>query len=666
MSKKRWVNNLLLWLLFTVLGAFVMAIVADFQGLHSESPIPYYFRCLFTGANAPAYWLVGCGAAIIITALLDTQTHTLDIALKPAGNGQFGTARLATEKERRELYQWVNAKDATKPGFTLEYTKNRFEVDTSDRFVMQTVPPGGGKTSCMMVPTLIYNALVNTNTNGKGASILSLDCKGQEYETTHKTMEACGYRVVLLDYRNPSCSMQNNMMHPVNVNMEKACSVEDPGKALEYRATAERHAKILAESIIATSGMDQSANNAYFTETASGLITAMVLIVAEFAAPEEKHIVSVFRLIIEMNGLMENDDRKKNDLIQKNRLEELLKLLPGDVRARLYAGPATGADVRTSMNVFSSAMSKLLSFMDARLEQMICSQSEGLTAEEFMEKPTCIYLVLPDEDTTAHFFASLFVQQMSETLIGIASSLPDQRLSRPALILWDEFGQSPPCRNATSWFTAWRSRGIRLMIALQSPAQLEDKYGKTKAEIIQDAVQVRMYSHLSSGKVAQELSREMGNYTISTGSATSSSRRNSDSSSRSLTGRALKTPDEIAAMPIGDWLILANDYHPILARLRPYSKFWKLPIAKFEGSPRPVISIPYLTEAKLRERYVDKLPTEPYPGMFDDPREDLPPLNEPPEQMSPPEEPTQRGFRRKKERSVTPDAQEQADQCPSS
>lgn len=156
------------------------------------------------------------------------------------------------------------------------------------------------------------------------------------------------------------------------------------------------------------------------------------------------------------------------------------------------------------------------------------------------------------------------------------------------------------------------------MIALQSPEQLDDKYGKSKSKIIREAIQVRMYSHLSGNEVAQELSKEMGNYTISTGSATSSNRRDGDSSSRSLTGRALMTHDEIAAMPIGDWLVLANDLRPIRAHMRPYSEFWKLPSAKFAGEPRPVVEIPYLTEAKLRERYVNQQHA-PSAGMFDVP-----------------------------------------------
>lgn len=37
--------------------------------------------------------------------------------------------------------------------------------------------------------------------------------------------------------------------------------------------------------------------NAFFYEAAEGLLTAAILLIAEFCPPEKRHIISVFKLI---------------------------------------------------------------------------------------------------------------------------------------------------------------------------------------------------------------------------------------------------------------------------------------------------------------------------------------------------------------------------------
>ena len=70
---------------------------------------------------------------------------------------------------------------------------------------------------------------------------------------------------------------------------------------LAYKAKAEKYAKIIAKTII-MSGMDGSSfgDNAYFYDAAEGLLTATILLVAEFCEPQKRHIVSVFKIIQEL------------------------------------------------------------------------------------------------------------------------------------------------------------------------------------------------------------------------------------------------------------------------------------------------------------------------------------------------------------------------------
>lgn len=67
---------------------------------------------------------------------------------------------------------------------------------------------------------------------------------------------------------------------------------------LVYKAKTEKYAKIISKTII-LSGMDAASfgQNAYFYDAAEGLLTATILLVAEFCAPAKRHIVSVFKII---------------------------------------------------------------------------------------------------------------------------------------------------------------------------------------------------------------------------------------------------------------------------------------------------------------------------------------------------------------------------------
>jgi type IV secretion system protein VirD4 len=76
---------------------------------------------------------------------------------------------------------------------------------------------------------------------------------------------------------------------------------QDNPNELMYKAKAEKYAKIISKTII-LSGMDAGSfgQNAYFYDAAEGLLSATILLVAEFCEPEKRHIVAknVFLLFI--------------------------------------------------------------------------------------------------------------------------------------------------------------------------------------------------------------------------------------------------------------------------------------------------------------------------------------------------------------------------------
>ena len=109
-----------------------------------------------------------------------------------------------------------------------------------------------------------------------------------------------GYHVSVVDLRNPTRSDGYNLLTLINRYMDIARKQPDN---LAARAKAEKYAKILAKSIVSPEGNSDHGQNAFFYDAAEGLLTSVILMLAEFLPPdkehpqERRHIVSVFKLV---------------------------------------------------------------------------------------------------------------------------------------------------------------------------------------------------------------------------------------------------------------------------------------------------------------------------------------------------------------------------------
>lgn len=476
------------------------------------------------------------------------------------GNSQHGSARFMTEKEKRQNYTYVPDGKEKVPGFIVGRDGNSWITEQSDKTLSLVTPPGGGKTKSVFIPTIHYNARVNKNT-GNGASILSLDVKSENFETTGKMLEDSGYDVFYLNFRDSQSSYMFNLMNGVNEEINEYFRCEKEEDKMRHYAKAERYAKQVSSSIIKNiMGETKDSASDFFDKTAQGLITGLILMVSQYGAESERHIISVFKLIVELNGLIDNSNIENGQ--QRSKLTDLLQYID-DTRITDYVGASVSADVRTSMNVFSSALAKLLEFIDAELEQMICGHSPEINAIDFIKKPTAIFLICPDEDTSRHFFASLFIRYFTTQLIDLAEASPNMTLERKVLCLWDEFGNMPAIKDVDSLFTAARSRGIRFLYSLQSFSQLKKSYNKTYEEIILDSSQILMFTFVAptAYETAKRLSDILGSQTVLSGSTSSRTMTFSlfshdQTNSYQMIKRPLMFPEEIMAIPIGNYIVI--------------------------------------------------------------------------------------------------------------
>ena len=248
---------------------------------------------------------IGLGMFAVIGGLVMLSSHyTLNgIKSKTVGDGQYGTARFATEKEIREIYahvpyepeQWRTGKHLPKEqGLVVGYKKKGNSitalVDSGDIHCLMIGAAGVGKTANFLYPNIEYAC-------ASGMSFLTTDTKGDLFRNYAGIAKDCyGYRISILDLRNPTRSDGNNILTLVNKYMDEY--LMNP-KNLAAKARAEKYAKITAKTIISSDGASASSygQNAFFYDAAEGLLASVILLIAEYCPPEKRHIISVFKLI---------------------------------------------------------------------------------------------------------------------------------------------------------------------------------------------------------------------------------------------------------------------------------------------------------------------------------------------------------------------------------
>ena len=513
-------------------------------------------------------WILIAAAGVMVAvigglSLLGDHYTLNNIKAKTVGDGQHGTARWATEKEIRDTYtpvpfqvsDWRAGKRLPeKQGLVLGSTSGKHGitalVDKDDVHCLMIGASGVGKTAYFLYPNLEYACAC-------GMSFLVLDTKGDLARNYGAVAEKYyGYHVSVVDLRNPTRSDGYNLLTLINHYMDMARKTGN----LAARAKAEKYTKILAKTIVSPNGDTDYGQNAYFYDAAEGLLTSVVLLLAEFAPPkdgepEKRHIVSAFKLVQDLLAVPKSRG--------KNGFQLLMDELPPEHKARWLAGAALTSADQSMASVMSTVMSRLNAFLDTELEQVICYDSP-IDAEMFASEKCAIFLILPEEDPAKNFIAALMIQNLSRELFSVADETGG-RLKNRVVLFCDELGTMPPF-DILPLFSAGRSRRLTLVPIIQSLAQLEKNYGKEGAEIICDNCQDTIFGGFSpQSKTADALSAALGSRTVLSGSV---SQGKESSQSLQMMERALMTPDELKSIPKGEFVVMKTGTHPMRTKLR--------------------------------------------------------------------------------------------------
>ncbi|EGQ2911045.1 type IV secretory system conjugative DNA transfer family protein [Staphylococcus pseudintermedius] len=134
----------------------------------------------------------------------------------------------------------------------------------------------------------------------------------------------------------------------------------------------------------------------------------------------------------------------------------------------------------------------------------------------YSNKPICLFLVVPDYDSSRNVIATLFISQAYTLLAEMTSNrnvVSNGKCHNLVKFRLDEFGNLPAIKDFEQILTVCAGRRIIFEAYVQSYAQFVSKYGDVNAKTIKENFQNHIYILTTDFDTAKEFSDKCGYYT---------------------------------------------------------------------------------------------------------------------------------------------------------
>ncbi len=431
---------------------------------------------------------------------------------------------------------------------------------------------GSGKTTTFINPMIQL-----LGASGAGSSMIITDPKGELFSLHSKFLADRGYDVKVLDLRDAYHSYRWNPLEPLwdayqryldaennaysrdddvqKSGLKLTAKLEEYGETwyeFEGKAIPDMERLVKEVKIFRTQTFDemyedmndlvsvlvpvQNQNDPMWEKGARAITMGVLLAMLEDSAiPELGMTKEKFNLFNMAKILQRSDDeyRELRDYFQGR--DQLSKAVAS-------AKQVLDAPDKTRSSYMSVLLEKLSIFNDTGI-CALTSTSDFNTAD-LAERPTALFLKIPDEKDTRHGLASIFMTNVYKSLIKVASSYEELSLPRNVYYILDEFGNMPKIEKFDKMITVGRSRKIWFNMVIQSYSQLNNVYGDTVADIVKGNCGIKMFIGSNDMGTCKEYSELCGNITIVT-QGSSSSGKSDTNYSQSIQTRPLIYPSEL-------------------------------------------------------------------------------------------------------------------------
>lgn len=524
--------------------------------------------------------------------------------------GSLENSRFMTDKEKDSNFGAYDFKEelplSKKDGVPVyaEFEKGKLKVNlASPMHGLIIGSTGSGKTTTFINPMIQILGHA-----AAGSSMIVTDPKGELFQLHSKMLSEHGYDCMVLDLRDPYSSFKWNPLdsiwdtyqlyiHADDEVYARTDSVRTSGLKLldpveaygeewyEYEGQAYADKGKLRDAVKIKK--QKYYDEAY--EDLNDLVSVLCPIESENDPVWEKGAKSI--ILATLIGMLEDSEVPELGMTKEkfnffnlskaisnseNEFEALKNYFQG--RSKLAKSVTLSRQVMTAAdNTLSSYMSIAFDKMSMFNDEGICALTSATDIDPvvFAEKPTALFLKIPDEKDTRHGLAAVFVLCIYKALIKLASSREDLSLPRNVYFILDEFGNMPKIDKFDKMITVGRSRKIWFNMVVQSYAQLNNVYGDKVADIIKSNCGMKMFIGSNDIDTCEEFSKLCGNMTVSTNSVSTSTGDKSGTASVSaqLQTRPLIYPSELQKLnnkeSTGNAIIVTFGNNPLKTKFTP-------------------------------------------------------------------------------------------------
>lgn len=491
-----------------------------------------------------------------------------------SNSGIYGTASWMSEKEMKEVLEVTPVGMAE--GTILGEYKGKAVCMPKDTRLNRHIAVFGAS-GTMKSRAIIRNTLFQAIKRGE--SVIITDSKAEMYADTSELFREAGYNVKVFNLVNPEHGDSWNCMSDLN------------GDTLM--------AQVLTNVII---GNTSSGKGDHFWDNGEGnLLKALILLVDQDRSRDAgmKHLSAVYQM------LTQHSERQLTAIFEK---------LPLDHPARApYNLFAQSSDTVKSGIILG--LGTRLQVLQNQAVQRITSRSDIDLAAPAKRK-CAYYIVLSDQDATMAFLSSLFFSFLFIRLTRYADAQPDGRCTVPVNLVLDEFnnvgriGGAADGSDFARTLSVVRGRDIRVMLAVQSLGQLQNRYPNNLWSEIVGNADIQLMLGCTDDVTAEYFSARSGDMSVQVNSTMTVRQtiavaqvipqyRHTEGQGR----RRLLTPDEVLRLPGDEMLCIIRgcnvlklkkfDFtnHPMSKKIRKTSVFDYTPEQVFHPQTEPEIPI---------------------------------------------------------------------------
>ncbi len=356
-------------------------------------------------------------------------------------------------------------------GMPLDYLGDgRYAVTKDEEHTLVIGDTGSGKTRRVIIPTVKLMAAT-------GQSMVLSDPKGEIYQKTAGYLEKKGYKILVVNMREPRHGLRWNPLDRV----WKLCHSKDEDER-------DRGFILLDEIIDMMGSSVHSEKDVFWENIAKQYLRAIAMTIIEYGDEGDLTFNNIAVAESALSSVLQHKivRRETGDSVEDEDEETFFSFLSSlppesDIRQNFQSVSCiTGSQTLSSVTSVTHTMT--MPYTRQSGVRYLLSATD-FSIEDIGRKKTALYFILPDETATLYPLATMLVSQIYSTLVECAFRRGGMLEVKVNFIL-DEFANFPKMHNIAGMLTASRSRGIRFFLVCQDVDQLEYIYGTFGASII--------------------------------------------------------------------------------------------------------------------------------------------------------------------------------------